>query len=258
MRIWVRRLAWVWLAIGAAAFLHGALTGDGVASALLYSQLIPRHEASPSTVSELLFLPLCLAPIALLLFTYRPPPAQRPGAQDAPPKNLARGLLLGGLFGGMLSLLMPPGGNPRWRGVSIALGAVAIAAFALAAWSLLQQSGGTSQHTANINLDTERALPPVSNARISGTARPQYKFSYLESSELRGTSYGKYHNLVPLTSSRWPVQDLIRVLADFSGELDAPHHKGAFQMSGRIASAPGGYVLRALRDKGLGGRSRCF
>ncbi|HEX3810615.1 MAG TPA: hypothetical protein VHW02_13055 [Rhizomicrobium sp.] len=250
MRIWLRRLAWIWLAVGAAVFLYGAITGDGLAGALLYSQLIARHEASPRIVSELLFLPLCLAPMALLLSTYRPPPPVPGRASATPPKNPGRGLLLGGLFGGAISMALSRSANPRLRAVSLALGAVALAAFAFAAWSYLQ-SGVTPRYAASVNLDTEQPLPPVSAMRISGTARPQFRLSYLESSEVRGTSYGKFHNYVPLTSANWRVGDPVHVLVDIADEPDVPRHQSSFKTDGYITPAPGGYVLRALRDKGL-------
>jgi hypothetical protein len=246
---WLRRLAIVWLALGTIIFLHGALTGDGLAGALLYRQLVATHTASPMTVSELLIFPLCVVPLAVLLLTQGPSPAAPPSSIQATQLSPARGFLLGGLFGGAIALSLQPGRDARLRIAALALGAVAVLALATAGWTLMRNYFALD-YAAVIDLDTAQPIPPARGARITGTARPSFALSYREDSEVRGTAYGTYHVLLPLTPAGWRPADPVHILADIDGQ-HLPSGDHIFTMQGALTPKPPGYVRHALRDEGL-------
>jgi hypothetical protein len=247
----LRRAAVVWLVLGTLVFLHGAMTGSGLAGMMLYHQLVTAHDVSPSTVSELLSLPLCVAPLAILIVLARnsPPPPSRPAPQFGKPVNLRRALLLGGLAGGAVALALRRGRSANVRLFALIALGIAGVCFAFAAWDLLQV-GEPLDFKPTVNLDTDQAFPPVREATVTGTLQTQLALAYEVTGEAKGVSYGHAVRLVPLTSAAWRPGQPVRVLADaIGGELPADGSRTT--QRGFVSPGVPGYVRRAFSDQGV-------
>lgn len=240
-------LLWVWLLAGAIIFLYGAITGDGLAGAILYHQLKTQHVAMPMIVSEVLFIFLCLPPAAFLLLHAKPAEA---GAQKTmpAPRNYVRSLLLGGLFGGALQSLLRPGGNIRMRTAAALLLFISFLSFTGTAWAYLTGEDRSATYEADINLNTMQPVSAVQTARVSGVLQSRYGLSYREESEVKGTSYGRWHNFVPFTEAGWSSTNVVRVLLETD---QAQAISGNAIITGHFGAKPPGYVRRVLQDKGL-------
>jgi len=248
----LRTVAIAWLVLGTLVFLHGAMTGSGLAGLMLYQQLITSHDVSPTAVSGMLFVPLCVAPLAILIVMVRtgtPAPAPPPAPQTGKPADLRRALLLGGLFGGAVALALRRGRSANVHLFAlIALGLAAVC-FVSAAWDLLQV-GEPLDFKPTINLDTEQAFPPVREATVTGTLHADLALAYEVTGEAKGISYGHAVRLVPLTSAAWRPGQPVRVLADaIGGELPADGSRTT--QRGFVSPGVPFYVRRAFLDQGV-------
>jgi hypothetical protein len=246
MRDLLRALAIVWLVLGAIVFAHGAMTGSGPAGALLYRQLIATHSVSPMIVSELLFFPLCLIPLVMLIATRdrTPPRPQTAIAQRAGPR---RALLLGGLLGGTIALLLHPGRNVGVRLAALVTLSAGAVCLSIAAWNFLEH-GNPLYDMPPINLNADQAIPPVREARITGIVHPQIALAYEETSEVRGSSYGRHHRLTPFTQENWTEGRPVRVLLDMELPADLPDGRRVTRR-GFVSPGVPDYVRRAFSDR---------
>jgi hypothetical protein len=118
-------LLWLWLAAGFAVFLHGAITGGGLAGRWLYHDLVTSHEVSPDFVNEVLFVGLCVPPLAVLAWRGRR--LSGPRIRGTPPvaafRRMAKIFLAAGVafgaIGGILWIVLDTGADTRPPGGSV-------------------------------------------------------------------------------------------------------------------------------------------
>ena len=245
-----RYVAAAWLALGTLVFVHGAMTGSGLAGVLLYHQLVASQDVSPTAVSGLLLFPLCVLPLVILLATRdRSPTPPQPAADSSEPVALRRALLLGGLFGGAVALLLRGGRSATLRLAALLTLGLGVVCLLTAAWDLLE-NGNPLDYVPQINLDTEQAIPPVREASVTGTIHPSLALAYRETGSAKGVSYSHAHGLVPLTSAAWRLGQPVRVLADIT-RTTLPADGDRFTQNGFVSHDVPGYVRHAFADRGV-------
>jgi hypothetical protein len=186
-----KQLYWLWLGLGIALFLHGIITGGGLAGALLYWELETFNAVKPATTHALLSIPLIFAPIILL--------AASAGQHRTVQRDVVQRL-------------------QHISSVFLIVGSALLIIAGLAFWRtfFLPDPKATPLQIILDDLPSSAAVLEHRSVLV-GTPRPQYMLGYDEvlSGRFRTTRYG--HHIIPMTPSDWTPDRPVRFLVDTRG-----------------------------------------